>query len=191
MSKKPANALDNVDIEGASNATQEGSDDLSWKEQKTALIAAVACHMEGEAWNPCRLSARAVMPTIRRLRSICQGSFKCGWGRLTTGQQRTICEDRSQKTVMDACDGMMPAIESQEASSMGGLLDFRTAASLFRSEVMTTAWAAGTRQRYYPLWKEFVTFEIAHGALQEVMPASKDMVQAWALELMMHGGRPR
>jgi hypothetical protein len=23
------------------------------KEQKTALIAAVACHMEGEAWNAC------------------------------------------------------------------------------------------------------------------------------------------
>ena len=49
------------------------------KEQREALTAAVACHLEGEAWAECRMSTKAVMPTIGHLRRSCSGSVKCGW----------------------------------------------------------------------------------------------------------------
>ena len=160
------------------------------KEQRQALEAAVACHLEVEAWHACRLSKKAVMPTIRKLRAACRGSIKCGWRNLTRHQKRAICENRSKKTVMELCDGTMPAVDYGVAGATRRLLSLKTAAELFRTEVLPTALAAGSRARYHPLWKGLVTFSIAHGALQEVMPASKDLVQAWALELMMLGGSP-
>ena len=151
------------------------------KEQRAALISGVTCHLEVEAWHACRLSSKAVMPTIKKLRKACRGSVKCGWQRLTRAQKHAICADTSAKTVMEECDGMMPAVEYQHGRAESGLIGLRAAASIFRQEVMPTALAAGTRARFHPLWKGFVTFAIAHGALREVMPASKDLVQAWAL----------
>jgi hypothetical protein len=164
------------------------------KEQKEALVAAVACHLEGGAWNSCGLSKKAIMPTIQNIRSACRGSVKCGWQKLDKQRRRAIYRDWSDKTVMEACDGTMPAVEVGRAAVRGrsrhGLLHLKTAAELFKTEVLTSALAPGTRKRYFPLWKGFVTFGIAHGALTQVMPATREIVQAWALELMMLGASP-
>jgi hypothetical protein len=164
------------------------------KEQKEALVAGVACHLEGSAWNSCGLSKKALMPTIQNIRRACRGSVKCGWRKLTKRQRQAIYRDWSDKTIMEACDGTMPAIELGDSATgtrgQRGLLQLKAASELFRTEVLTSALAAGTRKRYFPLWKGFVTFGIAHGALTQVMPATREIVQAWALELMMLGASP-
>jgi hypothetical protein len=162
------------------------------REQREALTAAVACHLEGEAWAECRLSTKAVMPTIRDLRRACYGSVKCGWEKISSARRLAICQNRSRKTVMEQCDGIMPAVDFKagKSASSNNLLRLDSAAALFRKEVLTSALAQGSRKRYNQLWKGFVTFGIAHGALSQIMPATKEIVHAWVMELMMLGATP-
>ncbi len=47
------------------------------QEQRRALIVAVACHVNAEAWNASGLSNKAVMPAVKVLRTACMGSRKC------------------------------------------------------------------------------------------------------------------
>ncbi len=55
---------------------------------------------------------------------------------------------------------------------------------------MTSALSDKTRVRYYSLWRGFVTYAIAQRRLREVLPASKELVQAWAMQLLMLGASP-
>jgi hypothetical protein len=152
----------------------------SRREQKEALVAAVACPLEGGALNSCGLSKKALLLTIQSIRSACRGSAKCGWRKLDKHRREAIYRDWSDKTVMEACDGTMPAIEVGGASvrtrSQRGLLQLKTASELFKMEVLTSALAEGTRKRYFPVWKGFRTFGIEHGALTRVMPTTREIV---------------
>ena len=160
------------------------------KRQKTALIAAVTCHLEAEAWHACGMSKRAVMPAVKELRVACKGSLKCGWRHMSKERQRAVYSNRSSKTVMEKADGFMPAVEVRGSSGRAGLLTVAAGASLFHSEVMTSALADKTRARYHDLWRGFVTYGLAQRDLQSIMPATKEMVQAWAMQLLMLGASP-
>jgi hypothetical protein len=127
------------------------------KEQREALVAGVACHLEGDAWNSCQFSTKAVMPTIQKLRNACKRSVKCGWEKLSKTRQRAIYEDWTEKTVMEVCDGTMPAVDFRVGGAAHGLLGLEAAAGLFRSEVLT--WRLGIGSNNFPsgsLWKDFV-----------------------------------
>ena len=70
------------------------------------------------------------------------------------------------------------------------MLRLDIAAALFRKEVLTSALAQGSLERYDQLWKGFITFGIAHGAFAQVMPATKEILHARVMELMMLGSSP-
>ena len=50
--------------------------------------------------------------------------------------------------------------------------------------------AEKTRVRYYSLWRGFMTYATAQRRLQGVLSASKELVQAWATQLLMLGASP-
>ena len=58
----------------------------------------------------------------------------------------------------------------------GSGLSVAAAASLFNSEVMTSALADKTRARYYALWRGFVTFAIAQLNQVAYSRANKEMM---------------
>jgi hypothetical protein len=159
-------------------------------EQKKAIISAVTCHMTPDAWHACKLSKKAVMPAIRNLRLACKGSLKCGWSSMSKKRKLAVYADCSGKTVMERADGMMPALEVQSSQGRSGLLTVTAGAALFQAEVMTSALGDKTRQRYHALWQGFVTYGLAQRNLPGVLPASTEMVQAWALQLLMLGASP-
>ena len=161
------------------------------KQQKAALISAVTCHMDPEAWHACGMSKKAFMPAVKELRVACQGSLKCGWKHMSRDRQRAVYSNHSSKTVLEMSDGFMPAMEVRGASGRAGLLTVAAGASLFRSEVMTAALADKTRARYHDLWRGFVTYGLAQRDLQSIMPASKEMVQAWHCVFVRLGRRSR
>ena len=160
------------------------------KRQREALLAAVACHMEAEAWHECGVSKKAIMPAVKRLKVACRGSIRCGWTRLSPERQRMIYCNRASKTLLERGDGFMPAIQVSSRRRGPGLLSVSAGASLFASEVMTSALADKTRSRYHDLWRGFVTYAIAQRKLDGVLPASKELVQAWAMQLLMLGASP-
>ena len=160
------------------------------KRQREALQAAVACRIEPEAWLACGVSTKAIMPAIKRLKVACVGSIKCGWNRLSREQQRRIYSNRASKTLLEKGDGFMPSIQVLSRRRDPGLLSVSAGASLFLSEVMTSALADKTRARYHDLWRGFVTYAIAQRKLDGVLPASKELVQAWTMQLLMLGASP-
>jgi hypothetical protein len=160
------------------------------REQKKAIISAVMCHLEPEVWHACGLSKKAVMPAIKDLRQACKGSLRCGWHKISRERQRAIYADVSAKTIMEKADGMMPAMKVRSSAGRAGILSVKAGAALFRTEVMTSALADKTRLRYHGLWQGFVTYGIAQRDLQSIMPATKEMVHAWAMQLMMLGASP-
>jgi hypothetical protein len=160
------------------------------KQQRTALTTAVMCHLEAEAWHASGMSRRAVMPAVKELRVACKGSLKCGWRHMSKERQRAVYSNHSSKTIMEKADGFMPAVEVRGSSGSAGLLTVAAGASLFHSEVMTSALADKTRARYHDLWRGFVTYGLAQRDLQSIMPATKEMVQAWAMQLLMLGASP-
>jgi hypothetical protein len=118
------------------------------KRQREALLAAVTCRIEAEAWHECGVSAKAIMPAIKRLKVACMGSIRCGWNRLSREQQRRIYSNRASKTLLEKGDGFMPSIQVSSRRRDLGLLSVAAGASLFVSEVMTSALADKTRARY-------------------------------------------
>ena len=160
------------------------------KRQREALLAAVACRIEAEAWHECGMSSRAIMPAVKRLKVACKGSIRCGWARLSRDQQRRIYSNRASKTLLERGDVFMPAIQVSSRRQDLGLLSVSAGASLFVSEVMTSALADKTRARYHDLWRGFVTYAIAQRKLDGVRPASKELVQAWAMQLLILGAWP-
>jgi hypothetical protein len=68
-------------------------------------------------------------------------------------RRKVIYKDWSEKTVMEACDGTVPAIELRESTASGAhcLLGLTEASELFRAVVLTSALSPGTRKRYLPL----------------------------------------
>jgi hypothetical protein len=159
------------------------------KRLRETLLSAVACHIEAEAWHECGVSTKAIMPAVKRLKVACMGSIRCGWTRLSREQQR-IYSNRASKTLLERGDGFMPAIQVSSRRRDPGLLSVAAGASLFVSEVMTSALADKTRARYHDLWRGFVTYAIAQRKLDGVLPASKELVQAWAMQLLMLGASP-
>jgi hypothetical protein len=84
----------------------------------------------------------------------------------------------------------MPAVEVSGPQGRVGFLTVPEGASMFQAEVMSSALGEKTRGRYHALWRGFVTYGLAQRNLQAVMPATKEMVQAWALQLLMLGATP-
>jgi integrase len=160
------------------------------REQRRALIAAAACHVNAEAWNASGISTKAIMPAVKVLRTACKGSRKCGWSRMSRARQRAVYVDRSEKTIMERADGFMPAIVVRGKDNQSGILSVESGAAMFQEEVLTSALQGKTRARYHALWRGFVTYGLAQRDLEAIMPATKEMVQAWALQLMMLGASP-
>ncbi len=63
-------------------------------------------------------------------------------------------------------------------------------AAMFQEEVLKSALQGKTRALYHALWRGFVTYGLAQRDLEAVMLATKEMVQAWAMQLLMLGASP-
>lgn len=105
----------------------------------------------------------------------------------TLGDQKMehLLGDTSGQTPVEAGDGHFPAVRAQPRE--GRLLSSAQLTAIFEESIMPAALAQGTRAGYFSYWRLVLTWGVAHGEVDKLLPMSLDTLKAITQELLMVG----
>lgn len=105
--------------------------------------------------------------------------------RLGDERMRHVLEDISHQTPVERGDGHLPAVRAK--GKTGRLSSAKELAAIFDECVMPAHLAHRTRESYQSYWKCVITWAIAHGETESILPMSQTTLKAITQELMMIG----
>ena len=96
-----------------------------------------------------------------------------------------LLADNSAQTPVEAGDGHFPGVRAQPGQ--GRLLSSAQLTAIFQESIMPAALQQSTRAGYFSSWRLVVTWGVAHGEVDKLLPMSLDTLKAITQELLMVG----
>lgn len=125
------------------------------------------------SWSSCQLpTLKNVTPLRSLLRTASLGA-------------EIFLADNSELTAFEASDGNWERVAADLPLIPHPSIQSLSAA--FVSHVLPSSFGVGTRKKYWRCWRGILTWAVARGCLQRLLPMSKDILHAFFMDLVLLG----
>ena len=112
---------------------------------------------------------------------------RCGGLERTTPEtRRWLFFDESPATEVELGDGLLPSIRRVGAQP-GEIFSTEELADIYSAQVGPTELQRSSREAYWTMWRQVLTFGMAHGTMDRLLPMPPQEVRALLMEFMMLG----
>ena len=113
--------------------------------------------------------------------------LRCGGLERATPETRSwLFFDESPATEVELGDGLLPSIRRVGAQP-GEIFSTEELADIYSAQVGPTELQRSSREAYWTMWRQVLTFGMAHGTMDRLLPMPPQEVRALLMEFMMLG----
>jgi len=157
------------------------------EQYRGAVKAAVVELIPPERLAEVQWAKTVYFPTIADWEVFASGGLRDGGLEKTSAAGRLwLFQNVAHRTEVEKMDGRMPGI-SRARGAPGGIFSAGELAALFQEQVLPAKLEHSTRKAYWGVWKQVLTWGLAHGIMNQLMSVSMDDVHAMVMEMMMLG----
>jgi len=157
------------------------------EQYRGAVKAAVVELIPPERLAEVQWAKTVYFPTIADWEVFASGGLRVGGLEKTSAAGRLwLFQNEAHRTEVEKMDGRMPGI-SRARGAPGGIFSAGELAALFQAQVLPAKLEHSTRKAYWGVWKQVLTWGLAHGIMNQLLPMSMDDVHAMVMEMMMLG----
>ena len=159
-------------------------------EYRLAITAAVWEMVTGAGAQPVSALSWAKtkhFPTLSDWSQFQSGTLKVGGlEKVSAAGRKWLFMNDSAKTEAEKAGGRLPGI-SRAAGAPSGIFSVGELRSLFDSQILPSQLEASTRKSYWGTWQMVLTWGLAHGILDKLLPMDAEDFRALVMEMLMLG----
>jgi hypothetical protein len=126
-------------------------------------------------------------PTIADWSQFSAGAVRVGGlEKMSAMGRQWLFRDESCQTEVEKAAGRLPGI-ARAPGAPGGIFSVPELAALFNAQVLPAQLEHSTRRSYWGSWQQVLTWGLAHGIMNKLLPMGLEDIQALVMELMMVG----
>jgi hypothetical protein len=158
------------------------------KEYRLAITAAIVERISEVApGHVIRWAKTLCFPTLADWTQFRTGALQAGgMERVSVTGRKWLFLDDSAKTEAEKAGGRLPGI-SRAAGGPAGIFSVGELRVLFDSQILPSQLEASTRKSYWGTWQLVLTWGLAHGIMDKILPMSAEDFRALVMEMMMVG----
>jgi hypothetical protein len=131
------------------------------------------------------LWSESYYPSVANIELIA-GARSAGLGRMTAEARHWLFHNDSALTEVERGDGILPGIQ-RAGGQPGEMLSTSELAKVFSTQVMPAELQPSSRAGYWSVWRQVLTFGLAHGTMDLLLPMKMEEMRALLMEFMMLG----
>ena len=129
--------------------------------------------------------ADSLYPTLAGVAELAE--VRCaGLERVSAETRKWLFHNEVALTEVERGDGILPGIQRAGARA-GAVMSIRELESIFSTQVMPAELQPSTRATYWTVWRQVLTFGMAHGTMDLLLPMAVGELRALVMEFMMLG----
>ena len=157
------------------------------KEYQAGVLAAVLSQLEVVEARSLKWSKTKFYPSIADWSRFQSGAIRAGGTeKLSPAGLQWLFADESAKTEVEKCQGRMPGV-SRPIGAPGGIFSAGELAAIFNSQILPAKLEHSSRKSYWGTWKQVLTWGLAHGLMDKLLPMDLEDMKAMIMEMMMVG----
>ena len=136
---------------------------------------------------PVRLARTTFLPSIADWSRCQSGEIRVGGLERVSAEGRIrLFKNDSPQTEVEKAGGRMPGI-ARAGPGLPGLFSAAELRSLFTEQIMPSQLEASSRKGYWGSWQLVLSWGMAHGIMDRLLPMALDNLEALIMELMILG----
>ena len=155
------------------------------KEYRAAVVAAVIEVVPVGLARGLKWGRRSIYPMIAewgKLKELRVGGLE----RVTELTREIMFKDETPATMIEKGDGIMPGM-SRGGEARGRVFSSAELAAIFNEQIMPAQLQPSSRANYWGGWRQILTFGLAHGVMDRLLPMNMEELRAVIMEMMMVG----